>query len=188
MHTLAFALAVIVGLALAGDGRALPVLFVDADPAVAGIQDARSVGIGESFDVAIAIEAVDAPHPLHAFELVLAHGTQLGDASVTLGTFLGPDALSIAGGPSPEGVEIAATRLGPEGRSGAGVLAIVHFAALAPGTSPLDLLDVLLSEPFGMPLAVDATHGATIEVVPEAATGALLFAGLAALAGARRNP
>jgi len=175
-----------VSLTLPSIAAALPIVSVDADPNLPGVQTTRSVELGDSFDVAISVEAVDAAHPLHAFELVLAHGDVLGGASVALGDFLGADAFLIPGAPSPIGVEIAAARLGPEGSAGAGVLAIVHFAALALGTSPLDPLDVLLAEPFGVPLATDAIHGATIEVVPEAATGALLFAALAALAGARR--
>lgn len=174
-----------VGLALPGAATALPILSVDADPALPGVQSERAVALGAFFDVAIFVEAVDSDHPLHAFELTLAHGTSLDGPVVTLGDFLGVDALLILAAPSSAGFEIAATRLGPEGRNGAGVLAIVRFSAGALGSSPLDLNDVVLSEPFGLPLATESIRGASIRVVPEVETGVLLLTGLVALARRR---
>ena len=177
---------VFLGSLLPGIAAATPILSIDADPGQPGIQSTRSVAVGSSFDVLVWIEEVEAAHPLHAFELVLSHGAASNVSSVTLGAFLGAGALLLPGASVPGGVEIAATRIGPGGSSGAGALAIVHMTALALGSASLDPLSVLLSEPFGVPLAATSLQGATIQVVPEAGTAALLLAGLLAIATRRR--
>lgn len=166
---------------------AAPIVSVDADPDLPGVQDVRAVSLGAAFEIAVWIEAVDPGDPLHAFELALTHGPHLSVTAVSLGDFLGLDALLFHAETSPDGAEAAATRLGPEGRAGAGSLLRVGLVATALGSSALDLSGLRLAAPFGVPIEIEALRGAVIRAVPEAATGSLLLAGLLALA-ARRQP
>lgn len=179
------AIACVAGLSLPAAAAALPILSVDTNPSLAGVQATRTVARGDSFEVAIWIEAVDAANPLHAFELVLTHGATIAVSSVALGNFLGIEALVVHDEILPGAAELAATRVGPLGSDGAGVLVRADFAAIELGTSALALEAVLLSEPFGVPLAVAALHGAQIHVVPESATASFLVGGLVALVASR---
>lgn len=57
----------------------------------------------------------------------------------------------------------------------------------APGTTALDLNDVILSAPFGVPIALAEVRGASITVIPEPGTALLVLAGLSGLRGARKS-
>ena len=82
-------------------------------------------------------------------------------------------------------VEMAAATLLPIGASGSGVLASIGFDTLAVGTSVLDLDNVLLSAPFGVPIEFEGLQDGSVEItpgtaVPEPLIPALLAGGLLA--------
>jgi hypothetical protein len=62
----------------------------------------------------------------------------------------------------------------------------VTFQALAPGSTALTLGDVVLSQPFGVPIAGVVLEGALVTVVPEPGTAVLVILGGALLASHRR--
>ena len=190
MRTSIWCGAAIVALALGagGDARAVPLLAVDADPSQPGLQDVRIVSVGSSFDVFVTISNVEAAHPLHAFELSLGYDALvLAATDADLGAFLVAPVLVVENDATPPAVRFAATTLGPLARDGAGELLSIHFDAIALGTSILSLASVILAEPFGDEIVPFELLGATIQVVPEPATGVLLVMGLGAIASRPRR-
>lgn len=147
-----------------GGAFASPILFVDLEPSVAGIQDMLSLPVGASFTADVVIENVD---DLQAFELDLDFGTNLSAIGVLGGDFLVAPVLNVESDVMPPDINFAETNLLGFGASGSGVLLSAKFEALSPGSSTLVLNDVLLSQPFGIPIPVAGTQDARVVVIPE---------------------
>ncbi len=158
---------------------AVPILSVDTDPAVAGIQPARTVALGASFDIELRIAGVEALSPLHAFELDLVSDSAVISASGVLDLgFLAPNVFVLEQDIAPPDVNFAETRTVEEGVAGEGVLLRVSYAALGLGTSALDLSNVILSAPRGVAILPFTLEDGSITVVPEPGTASLGAAGL----------
>jgi hypothetical protein len=161
-------------------------LAVDLDPSTAAIEDDAAIGLGETRTLAIRIADVSAAEPLNAFELDLSFAfAVLSVLTAQSGDFLALPIETIELDLVAPDVNLAFTTLGPGAVSGSGVLALVTVQGAALGTSALVLDDVLLSAPFGEPIAVDALAHATLRVIPEPATCALVAIGCALLARRR---
>jgi hypothetical protein len=174
-------LACLVGAALAwpGAASALPILAIDLDPATPGIQTTAQIGVGEQLSFDVVIVNVDAGAPLNAFQLeVRFDAARLSGVSVVVGPFLAPPTLPIEQGFGTGTALLAATTLGPGGASGAGVLGTIRLEGVSPGTSPLTLANVVLSQPFGVELGVGGLGSAELIVVPETGSGVAVGFGL----------
>lgn len=159
---------------------ALPVVSVDADPSMAGIQSVVEVPDGSSFDVDIVISGVEAGDPLNAFELdLLFDSSVLTATSVVDGGFLLDPVFQVQNIVGMVSVEFAEATLLPAGAVGSGVLATVSFDTAGLGTSVLDLENVKLSAPFGVriPAAEVVDGSAVVEVIPEPGSTALFAMG-----------
>ena len=172
-------LAGLVALMWIGAGaRAAPILTIDVDPTTPGIQDTRVVAVDARFEVDILIAGVEATDPLNGFELDLAFAPPVvGAAAIADGGFPLDPVLRVESSLEPASVGLAALTVAATGASGSGVLARISFDALAPGTSPLELRDVILSAPFGRNVPVGGVESAEVVVgaVPEP-RAMLLFA------------
>ncbi len=183
----------------AGTARALPVVAVDLDPATTGVQDTLTLAAPAQFSVDIVVSGVDPVTPLNAFELDLDFAPAVLRAlSVSSGGFLRAPTIEVENDVGTTSVGFAEATLLPTGASGAGVLASVLFETVGGGTSALDLNDVILSAPFGVPIPTAAVRdgkvavtGAGPEPIPEPSAAALFALGsvLVAhrLAGRRRG-
>ena len=175
------------------NGHAVPLVSVDVDPATPGVQTTTSVTNGGSLTVDIVIGGVEDAAPLNGFEFdLLFNPSLLAATGVVEGGFL-LDPVFVAPPPGTQidnsagSVEMAAATLLPIGASGSGVLASIGFDTLAVGTSVLDLDNVLLSAPFGVPIEFEGLQDGSVEItpgtaVPEPLIPALLAGGLLALA------
>ena len=162
----------------AGPARALPVLAVDMDPGSPGIQATRSVALGSTVTIDLVAQDFTAIEPLQAFELDLDFAPAVLSASaMSVVGFLVTPVFEVERTIGVASVALAAATLGPSGASGTGVLVSITFEAFGPGTSPLDLRDVLLSAPFGEPIDALVSDG-SITVVPEPSALVLVCAGL----------
>lgn len=173
--------------------HALPVVSVDVDPGTPGVQSALSITSGSGFTVDIVIEGVEPAAPLNGFEFDLFFDPGvLAATSIVEGDFL-LDPVFVA--PFPGTVidnstglaAMAAVTLAPIGDFGDGVLASISFDTLALGASALDLENVLLSAPFGVPISFGGSQDGSVNIVPAAAAPeplvpVLLGGGLLALA------
>ena len=177
---------------------AAPMLSVDMDPSMAGVQSTRTVVQGAMFDIEIFIENVGttAPDgPLNGFQLTVGGSDALITAdSASLGSFLLSPNITVGPILSGGSATIGGATLLPLGASGSGVLATASFTANAVGTTTLALSDVSLSAPFGVPIAVgDLVDGQlTIESDPSLlsappALSFLLFGALATVIATRRR-
>lgn len=174
------ALVMVVGVVLgAGVARGAPVVSVDVDPGTAGVQGALSIGTPSQFRIDIAIQGVEASQPLNAFEFDLDFDPQVTKAiSVSDGGFLLNPVFQLQNNVGSLTVEFAEVSLVPGGAVGDGVLASILFETTGEGTSALDLNDVILSAPFGIPIPTAATRDGRVAVavspIPEP-SAALLF-------------
>jgi hypothetical protein len=168
--------------------HALPILAVDADLVAPGLQGAREVEPGSTFEVAVLSSAVD---DLHGFELDLRFDALAFTAiSVQDGGALGAAALVLEQDLVPPEVALTVLRSGGAGvdLGDDSVLAIVAFEArMQPGFYALDLNDVILSAPGGVPIGTEALLDATIRVVPEPHAALLVGCGLLSLAWRARR-
>ena len=161
---------------------------------IVSVMNPPSVSVGESFDIDVMIDDVlgGPGEGLHDFEFDFEYNPSVIDPSgYANGDFLQPS-FPIQTDVNPPTIEIAVTRLGPDGIPGGGRLFSLSFIATTAGQSPLVLSNVLLSKPFGMPLTPFEIKNSSITVtdsakVPEPATGALLLLGLVALASRARR-
>ena len=152
-------LAVVLGVAPAA--RALPTVSVISPPTVES---------GASFSVDIRIEDVDAGSPLNAFELdLLFDASVLSPLSIAAGGFLLAPTFVLEETLGAVSVAFAELSLIPLGAIGDGVLATISFEAIGVGTSSLELTDLVLSEPFGAPIATADIIDGTVEVEPTSA-------------------
>lgn len=176
-------MAMVLGFALhASVAFAAPILSIAPSSIVVGL------GITFSADVVIA-EVTD----LFLFQFDLAF-----DPTILAATNLDEGAFLPSGGATffiPGTIDNAAgsitftldTLLGPiPGVTGTGTLASVTFDALAFGTSPITLDNVLLLDSGGFPIAFDKEVG-VVSVVPEPATLLLFGSGLAGAAVMRKR-
>ncbi|HXK22641.1 MAG TPA: hypothetical protein VMS55_08200 [Myxococcota bacterium] len=178
-------------LAVPAISPAAPIVAIDADPTVAGVQASRTVAAGSAFEVDLVVSDVSAASPVQSFQIELGVSSGAVTALDALdGAFLEAPVLTLQEIVTPSSVQFAQISADPSGASGSGVLARFLFDATAPGDAALTLPTLLLSAPFGVPIFVGEIRGANVAVaaVPEP-TGALLFAvGLvAARAAARRR-
>lgn len=172
---------------------AIPVLSLDLDTTIDGIQSSRSVSAGERFDVDIVISEVEFPDSITGFELRLrSDETVLRAIATNAGGFL-PDPTIDLALPDEPGVELASLSLQPVGSTGEGVLGTVTFAAIGPGLStPLTLEDVILTAPFGVPVPFVLEPGlVSVAAIPEPGAALLFGAGLCSVVlsgrGARKR-
>ena len=165
----------------------LPVVVVDMDPSTPGIQDTLAAALGITVAVDVVVLGVEAGAPLNAFEFDLDFSSAiLTPVSVVGGGFLlDPTVVAqlVLGAVS---VEFAEATVGSGSVTGDGVLATVTFDTVGLGTSPLDLNDVILSAPFGVPIATAGVTDGEI-VVPEPSTLVLVGVGLTAAVATRRR-
>lgn len=175
-------------LAAAPAARAVPIVSVDADPTIAGIQTTRTVAKGEVFDVDIVISGIEASAPLHAYELDLDFDPAiLASVALTDSGFLGTSTFTLESDLLAPDVNFAQTIVGQDGVVDDGVLLTLRLAAVEVGESALDLNDVLLSAPRGVPIEVAGVFDARIVVsapVPEARSLVQFLAGFAVVATA----
>ena len=171
---------------------AIPIVSVDVDPTTPGIQTSIIVSPSTSFAVDIVIAGVDSTAPLNGFEFDLSFDPSILTAtSVADGGFLLPPVFVVQSIIGAMIVEFAEVSLLPAGASGAGVLATIMFDAIDPGTSALDLNNVLLTAPFGLEIPTESVNDGSVTVqgataVPEPGTLLLFGSGLLLLIGRRR--
>ncbi|QQO54162.1 MAG: hypothetical protein N838_13220 [Thiohalocapsa sp. PB-PSB1] len=141
------------------------------------------------FDAWVVISGVDAVAPLNAFEFALSYGgTVLGAQSVVDGGFLLAPSIVLQDDLTVPDVNFAVSTLLPTGAVGDGVLAAITLEALMAGTASLELTQVDLSAPFGVPIAVGGIADAEVNVQQASTPGTivLMLAGVAALSTVRR--
>jgi hypothetical protein len=186
-------IAVVIAMMLPIPVAGVPMVSIDMDPTLAGVQTAVTVDLGDSFSVDVVAEGILPSSPLNAFEFDLLYGGAiLGATLLADGGFLLPPSLVIQSELGPPEVGFAALTLAPIGASGSGVLASISFIALGLGSIALTLNDVLLSAPFGLEIAGVVLNGASVRVqgaspVPEPALLSLLLVGVAAYGMRRRR-
>jgi len=168
---------------------ALAVPIVSTQPAVS------TATVGSSFDVFVNISPVTA---FYAFQFDITFDPAILSAtSVAEGTFLQSGGNFFPGftdNPSGSITFIANSLIGPDGISGSGTLADIKFLALGPGTSLIDLSNVILLVLLDSKLddiAFTTTSGSVTVVsgvsVPEPATILLISMGLVALGIVRKK-
>ncbi|MDJ0788886.1 MAG: hypothetical protein QNK05_18920 [Myxococcota bacterium] len=163
---------------LGSPAEGAPILALDLDPALPGVQSSTSLALGGSVVAEIWISGVDSSDPLHAFELDLLFDPGIVAASAAgVASFLATPFLEIENGVGVGQVGLAATTSGPGAAFGSGLLATVTLTASGPGESALELASVVLSEPFGAQILDVTLQPALLLVVPEPGVGMLLAAG-----------
>jgi hypothetical protein len=169
--------------------QALPIVAIDVDPVSPGIQNTTTLAIGATLEASIVVLGVEAAEPLNAFELDVDFASAVLAALLAdqVGSFLVAPVSQFENTIGVSEVELAALTLGPGAAFGDGLLAVVSFQALAPGSTAVALGDVVLSQPFGVPIAGVVLEGAVVTVVPEPGTGVLVFLGAVLLASHRRD-
>jgi len=180
-----------------GVAIAAPIVSIDADPLTPGIQSSftttTGTTLGDSFTVDVVVTGVESSAPLNAFEFDIDFDfTLMSPTGNTRGSFL-PSTIAnpfvVEANFTAPDINFAMTTIGPFGAVGDGILGSFSFLAFNEGTSILDLNDVILSAPFGIPIALDGINDATIIAnapggatsVPEPPILLLLGAGLMTL-------
>jgi hypothetical protein len=165
-------------------------LPVFGDATVSIQPPAFSLGVGSSFDVFVGISGVT---DLYAFQFDLSFDPAiLSAASVSEGPFLpgGGSTLFLPGTIDNSGGTISFTAdafLGPgPGVSGSGTLADISFQALGPGTSLIDLSNVILLDSNLGEIAEFTTTSGSV-TVPEPSTILLISMGMVALGMVRKK-
>ena len=163
--------------------EAIPMLAVDVDPGTPGVQSFAQISLGGTLQIDLVIQDVEAAAPLNAFELdVVFDPTGLAGVGVSLGTFLTAPTLAIEETATASSLLLAATTIGSAAASGNGILGTGEIDTLAIGTFLIDLDNVILAQPFGVPIGSFDLSGASVQVVPEPSTILLVAFGLAILA------
>ena len=172
----------------AGSSSAAPILALDFDPLLPGVQSTATVRPGESLVVEIRIAEVEATAPLNAFELDLVFDPSVATSvSAAIGPFLVLPMTEIENVLGPDEIGLAAVTIGPGAAFGGGLLGVVVFEGVAVGAAALSLDNVVLSSPFGVPIEGATLQGGTLHVVPEPTTTLLLGLGVALLAVSTRR-
>jgi hypothetical protein len=167
--------------------EASPIVSVDTDPGTSGIQSASDLTGLTSFSVDIVISDVDAAAPLNGFEFDLDFDpTLLTAVSVIDGGFLPSPIFEIQNSIGAMSVEFAEVSLLGSSSASSGILATISFDVIAGGISLLDLNDVLLSAPFGVPIVTAAVVDGSVRVgespIPEPSAALLFGVGLVCVA------
>ncbi len=176
-----------VSLFVALPATAVPIVSIDTDPSLPGIQSSLDVDLGQMFSVDVFVEGVDILAPLNAYEFDVLYGPAiLGATAIADAGFLLAPAIVVESALGPPEAGLAALTLAPIGAFGSGVLGSITFSALAAGSSALTLNDVILSAPFGQAISGVTLNDASIRVlsaqpVPTPSTLSLLLFGLTAL-------
>ncbi len=169
--------------ALATPAAALPIVSLDADPSLPGVQAQATVVAGAEAALDVVISGVPSGEPLVGFEFELRFDpTRLGAQRVEAGDFL-PAALDLSTDLAPPDVAVVRLATGA-GMAGGGVLARVVFLPTAQGLASFALQDLVLSRPGGAPSSADVQGSATW-LVPEPVAVVLL--GVFAIAARRRG-
>ena len=178
-------LAGLASLLVAGAASALPFVSVDADPDTPGIQSSRTVEAGQNFSIDIVASDITAPSSLSGFEFDLGFDPSVVSAlSVSSGDLLNTPIFNIETVVGGMSVEFAEVTLGFNGATGTGTLATIEFLAVDTGSSDLDLMNVILAQPFGIRLNLDGVVDGRINVgtmgepIPEPEAAGLFAVGL----------
>lgn len=176
-------------------GFALPIVSVDVTGGTPTIDGFLQIDPGDPLTVDIVVEGLDdsAGEFLNGFEFDLVFDSAvLSVAGVTPGATLLPPAIVIQDLVGTMSVEFAELSLLPAGVTTGGVLASISFDTLAEGSSALDLENVILSAPFGVPIAATVVDGAVqvgdaLAPIPEPGAAALFGVGLLVASRATRT-
>ncbi len=177
---------------LSGTAPARAVLLsIDMDPGTAGVQDTRTVQVGDSIQVDLVVSGIedDSEIPddgLSAYEWDVDYdSTILTATDVAGGGFLPAPALVVEADLAPPDVNFAEAVLGVGVAFGSGVLSSITFDVTGAGLTTLDLNDVILSMPFGKELAGVTLEDGTLTVISASvpAPGTVPLLGTALLAG-----
>lgn len=167
---------------------AVPVVSVDMNPGVAGVQTTFSVPRGHQLTVHIVVSQIDASSPLNGFTFDLVYTPAiLNPTGVSDGGFLLPTVFVSEMDLLAPDVNFTETTLGPGGAYGDGILAAITFDAVETGFSLLSLNDVQLSAPGGAEIPLGQINVGGAIVIPEPGGLTLVGTGLAALAGWTRR-
>lgn len=178
---------------------AVPIVSVDADSMTPGIQASATVDLATatSHEIDVVITDVEALAPLNAFELDLDFDPSILDATgVSSGGFLLAPTFVVQSVVGASTVEFAEVTLLPFGAVGDGVLATITFDLAGIGISALDLNNVILSAPFGIPIVPASVDDGSLTVIdssispapmPEPSTSALFAMGIFGLKYLRRR-
>lgn len=147
-------------------------VYIDTDPLTAGAQSSFNTAIGNTLTINVMVDELDSISPLNAFEFDLDFNPFVLTATgITSGNFL-PNfsgtllPLVVESDITAPDVNYAEVTIGFFGSSGGGILATITFDVIGNGTSFLDLNDVILSAPFGEPIALTSIGDATITANP----------------------
>jgi len=176
----------LLAVAPAGGAKGAPELAVDLDPDADGVQGARTLEPGDSLTVEVPVDA--GGEALNGFQLELRFDPAVLQASsVEAAGFLAAPTRVLQSEVEEGEARVAAVTLGDDSVAGQGVLARVHFDALAAGETALQLGEVRLPRVFGEPVLPGAAEPATVVVVPEPAAAVACLGALGALAALSRR-
>ncbi len=165
----------LLGLA-ASEAKAIPIVTVDLDPNLAGIQTTGTAQVGTRFAVDVRISQVPTAGALVAYEFDLRFDpTRMKAVQVDNGDFLS-NPFSLQTDLNPPDVSVARLEQGAA-VAGQGLLARIWFDGLAAGAIDLGLRNVVLSTAGGAASAVNVELDRTLTLVPEPS----MLVGLAAL-------
>jgi len=178
---------------IAPNAVAIPIVFVDTDPATPGIQSALNILLGNPFTVDVVITGVEASQPLNGFQFDLVFNPfVLGATGVVSGGFLPVPSFVFVLNSAPPDVNYAEFSIGG-GAIGDGILASASFDTLSVGTSDLALTNVILAGliPPGVEIPAQVSDGSVTvtsgHAIPEPSTVLLLGVGIAGLLAASRR-
>lgn len=149
-----------------------PKIVVDAVPALPGVQASGTVAVGQRFAVDVLAVDLEPQAPLHAFQLSLTFSdTSLRIIEVVDASGLLQPTVTLEREWGASDAHFAITTLGPGGLTADSALVSVVLEAVAPGESSLQLVDVVLAEPYLPGEAIPfQTQGATIAIAQQVAT------------------
>lgn len=166
-----------------------PIVYVDVNPLLPGIQSSRTVGVGDTFQVSVFVTGVTLPTELWAYDIFLDFNPSVVSVSNGVpGSFL-PNPMTIYSGLWTSssyllsgGIQLGTTT----GAIGDGVLGLFDVTVIGPGTSPFNLSEVVLAGHDVNTGAISDIAGAVYDgsvstAVPEPTTMLLLSTGLGAL-------